>query len=120
MGEEIIELFDEKVDGPEGLVASLVGEVGGLAVADLVVKDKGSVGLDEIGVGEQVLVASTRPAVQDHQRDGARGVQVSHDLVPRLGGLGESGDFVLDSSGCFGHGFWVCWVVVGLLSREVG
>ena len=64
--EEVVELVEEQLDGPEIAVTHLVGEVGGVAAAELVVHNYGGAvkGCDVLE-GEHVGVRDAGTAMED-------------------------------------------------------
>ena len=106
--EEIIELVDEELDGPELYVTLLFGDMGRHSTADLVVEDDGDLVLGpEIGEGEHVIVDDAWASVEDHQGAMFPVGEVPVDLVPGLGDLpgARHGEVDLASDEAFsGHG----------------
>ena len=94
--DEVVELADEQVDGPEVAVPPLV--VRRSAVADLVVEHHGAV-VGEVGQRQQVVVRRAGPPVERHERGGAVGTELAVDPVPGLGGL----VVVAERNGPFAH-----------------
>ena len=76
--EQVRELVEEDVDSPER--AGLVLEVGGEAVAELVVENDGAV-ISEINVGEEVVVGEAGTAVEDDDRGDVLCGEDAVDLV---------------------------------------
>lgn len=92
MLEEALELGDEQLLGPEGRVAVFVGEVGGVAIAKLIVEDDGDgVGGGEVGEGEEVVVHDAWTAVENDEGATSGGLEVTKDLVPGLTRLFDVG-----------------------------
>ena len=88
MGEEVVELGEEKVYSPEISVAVLLREVGGITAAKLVVHYYWDlVRGDEVADREEVVVWDAWAAVETDERPDA-GFKISEDSVPLL--LGQN------------------------------
>ena len=92
--DEVVQLADEEVDGPE--VGAAVGVMRAPAVPDLVVVDDGAA-VGQVGEREEIVVRRARTAVKDDERCGSRGVagaQIPGHAVPRLRFAERDGAFV--------------------------
>ena len=66
MVEEVVQLVDEELHGPERGVTGLLLQVCRLATADLIVEDDGNLTcLCEVGDGEQVVMRDARATGED-------------------------------------------------------
>src|SRR3954454_12686219 len=84
--DEVVELADEQVDGPE--VGSALRVVRAPAVADLVVEDDRPAVMREVGEREEVVVRCAGATVKGDEGGGSIGLarpQLTVDSIPRLG-----------------------------------
>ena len=77
--EEILELVEKEVDGPE--VGALVSQMRRPSVAELVVVNDRPSGARDVGDGQQIVVRAARAAVRRHERR-ASGREIARDAIP--------------------------------------
>ncbi len=91
--EQVIQLVEEELHGPEVAVVQLLGEVGRVAAAHLVVHDhRCAVQLRDVLQGQYVGVGDTGPAMEDHEGPFRGGGEGAKEGVPCLAGRGDAGD----------------------------
>ena len=79
MVDQIIQLIDEKLDGPE--IGALVGQQGGVSASQLIVVDDGAALAGKKLVGIDIIVGGARAAMKD-QNWRFFGVEVAGNTIP--------------------------------------